>query len=65
MTNLCTDKMVFFCNLTKIETDENKAIYSSTPISYSPKEKSYSNNMNNLGTFWWLKLIELVNGIFV
>ena len=28
MTNLRTDKMVFICNLTKIGTDENKAIYS-------------------------------------
>ena len=30
MTNLRTDEMVFFCNLTKIVTDENKAIYSIT-----------------------------------
>ena len=28
MTNLCTDKIVYFYNLTKIGTDENKAIYS-------------------------------------
>ena len=28
MTNLRTDKMAFICNLTKIGTDENKAIYS-------------------------------------
>ena len=28
MTNLRTDEMVFICNLTKIGTDENKAIYS-------------------------------------
>ena len=28
MTNLCTDEMVLFLNLTKIDTDENKAIYS-------------------------------------
>ena len=28
MTNLRTDEMVFFRNLTKIDTDENKAIYS-------------------------------------
>ena len=28
MTNLRTDEMVFFHNLTKIDTDENKAIYS-------------------------------------
>ena len=29
MTNLHTDEIVFFRNLTKIGTDENKAIYSS------------------------------------
>ena len=29
MTNLRTDEIVFFRNLTKIGTDENKAIYSS------------------------------------
>ena len=29
MTNLRTDEMVFFRNLMKIGTDENKAIYSS------------------------------------
>ena len=28
MTNLSTDEIVFFCNLTKIGTDENNAIYS-------------------------------------
>ena len=28
MTNLSTDEMVFFRNLTEIDTDENKAIYS-------------------------------------
>ena len=28
MTNLHTDEIVFFRNLTKIGTDENKAIYS-------------------------------------
>ena len=28
MTNLRTDEMAFFCTLTKIGTDENKAIYS-------------------------------------
>ena len=28
MTNLCTDEIVFFRNLTKIDTDENKEIYS-------------------------------------
>ena len=28
MTNLRTDKIVFFLHLTKIGTDENKAIYS-------------------------------------
>ena len=28
MTNLRTDEMVFFHDLTKIDTDENKAIYS-------------------------------------
>ena len=28
MTNLRTDKMAFVCNLTKIDTGENKAIYS-------------------------------------
>ena len=28
MTNLRTDEIVFFHNLTKIGTDENKAIYS-------------------------------------
>ena len=28
MTNLRTDEIVFFRNLTKIGTDENKAIYS-------------------------------------
>ena len=27
MTNLRTDEIVFFRNLTKIGTDENKAIY--------------------------------------
>ena len=30
MTNLCSDEIVFFRNLTKIGTDENKAIYSNT-----------------------------------
>ena len=30
MTNLCTDEMAFFRSLTKIGTDENKAIYSSS-----------------------------------
>ena len=29
MTNLHTDEMVFFRKLTTIDTDENKAIYSS------------------------------------
>ena len=29
MTNLRTDEIVFYFNLTKIDTDENKAIYSS------------------------------------
>ena len=29
MMNLRTDKMVFCLNLTKMDTDENKAIYSS------------------------------------
>ena len=28
MTNLSTDEIVFYHNLTKIGTDENKAIYS-------------------------------------
>ena len=28
MTNLRTDEMVYYRNLTKIDTDENKAIYS-------------------------------------
>ena len=28
ITNLRTGEMAFFCNLTKIDTDENKAIYS-------------------------------------
>ena len=28
LTNLHTDEMVFFRHLTKIDTDENKAIYS-------------------------------------
>ena len=28
MTNLRTDEIVFFCNVMKIGTDENKAIYS-------------------------------------
>ena len=28
MTNLRTDEMLFFCTLTKIDTDEIKAIYS-------------------------------------
>ena len=28
MTNLRTDEMVIYRNLTKIDTDENKAIYS-------------------------------------
>ena len=28
MTNLCTDEMAFSRSLTKIGTDENKAIYS-------------------------------------
>ena len=32
MTNLRTDQMVFFRNLTKIDTDENKAIYSSEAL---------------------------------
>ena len=30
MTDLSTDEIVFFCNLTKIGTGENKAIYSIT-----------------------------------
>ena len=30
MTNLRTDEIVLFHNLTKIGTDENKAIYSNT-----------------------------------
>ena len=34
MTNLRTDEMVFICNLTKIGTDENKAIYSNTFTSF-------------------------------
>ena len=33
MTNLRTDEIVFFRNLTKIGTDENKAIYSKPKIS--------------------------------
>ena len=33
MTNLRTDEMVLICNLTKIGTDENKAIYSITVFS--------------------------------
>ena len=32
MTNLRTDEIVFFGNLTKIDTDENKAIYSSIQL---------------------------------
>ena len=32
MTNLRTDELVFFRNLTKIGTDENKAIYSKYSI---------------------------------
>ena len=32
MTNLRTDEIVFFRNLTKIGTDENKAIYSNSFI---------------------------------
>ena len=32
MTNLRTDEMVFFRNFTKIGTDENKAIHSSSKI---------------------------------
>ena len=28
MTNLRNDEMIYFRNLTKIDTDENKAIYS-------------------------------------
>ena len=35
MTNLRTDEMVFFRNLMKIDTDENKAFYSSIKISTS------------------------------
>ena len=35
MTNLRTDKMVFFRNLTKIDTDENKAIYSNTWLRFA------------------------------
>ena len=36
MTNLRTDEMVFFRNLTKIDTDENKAIYSIAKNLVSP-----------------------------
>ena len=32
MTNLHTDEIVLFRNLTKIGTDENKAIYSICPV---------------------------------
>ena len=32
MTNLRTDEIVFFYNLTKIGTDENKEIYSITQL---------------------------------
>ena len=32
MTNLRTDEIVFFLHLTKIDTDENKAIYSNPLI---------------------------------
>ena len=34
MTNLRTDEIVFFRNLTKIGNDENKAIYSISKIFY-------------------------------
>ena len=34
MTNLRTDEIVFFRNLTKIGTDENKAIYSIACVLY-------------------------------
>ena len=34
MTNLHTDEIVFFRNLTKIDTDENKAIYSTNITSH-------------------------------
>ena len=36
MTNLRTDEFFFFCNLTKIGTDENKAIYSRDLLRHSP-----------------------------
>ena len=35
MTNLCTDEIVFFRNLTKMGTDENKAIHSIYPFQSS------------------------------
>ena len=34
MTNLRTDEIAIFCILTKISTDENKAIYSICIINY-------------------------------
>ena len=34
MTNLRADEIIFFRNLTKIGTDENKAIYSTRKLSY-------------------------------
>ena len=48
MTNLRTDEMAFSCNLTKIGTDENKAIYS-TPVEYKMsifKSSSTDNRQN-------------------
>ena len=38
MTNLLTNEIVFFRNLTKIGTDENKAIYSKTLRGFQTEE---------------------------
>ena len=51
MTNLCTDEMVFFRNLTKIDTDENKAIYSIQNVSNLWREtSSVVDNIKTVGT---------------
>ena len=41
MTNLRTDEIIFFLHLTKIGTDENKAIYSITQVNIYISEREW------------------------
>ena len=60
MTNLRTDEIVFLCNLTKIGTDENKAIYSTMNNNF------YIGNASSLGSasLFSMVILYLTNQMF-